>query len=182
MKKYILLVLVLVLLGCKTQHSIKENIATDIDSTSISNLRSELESVLIKNSDLKRSLEKERSENSLLSNVIENHLIEYDTQGEVNEETGKYPIAKEEISINTSTLKKEIQEKETLLEEYKTKIQSILSINQELRYDVSMLKNENKELINKISNDSFSLKWFSYGLLSMLIIGFAVFFILKLKF
>jgi len=183
MKKYLLFILVILLFsGCKTQHSNREKIVTRIDSTAVVILERELLNLVNENLDLRISIDKIRSENSMLSSVIEKHIIDYDILGKINEETGKYPISREEKSINTSVLQKEIKEKETLLQEAKIEIRNITSQNSLLKSETSFLKNENKDLKSKLTTDAFSLKWFVYGLLAGIVIAILIYLFIRIKF
>ena len=183
MKKYLLFISVILLFsGCKTKHSIRERVITQIDSTAVVILERELLNLVNENLNLRISIDKIRSENSMLSSVIEKHIIDYDILGEINEETGKYPIAREEKSINTSVLQKEIKEKETLLQEAKIEIRNITSQNSLLKSETSFLKNENKDLKSKLTTDAFSLKWFLYGILAGIVIAILIYLFIRIKF
>ena len=160
MKKVWGVLILMLLVGCKSQQTVQERVVTKVDSTAVFSLQSELQVVKAENIQLKTSLERSRQENTKLSNEIESHTIDYDTKGEVDKETGKYPIASETITTSKSVLEKAIKEQEVLLKEYKGEVTTLQRKNDNLNYQIETLKDENKELKNKTTKDGFSFKWF----------------------
>lgn len=167
---FITLVFALTLIGCKPVQTVQERYITTIDSTAVMTLKEMLRAEVQRNEALKTQLECTKSENTKLTNEIENHEIHYDTTAPVDVRTGKYPIASETITTSRSVLEKELKEQEKLLREQSIEIKAQAQHNKNLVYEVESLRNENSELKSKISKCGFSLKWLIYGVAAGIIV------------
>jgi len=171
MKKILpVLLIVLLLSGCKTKHTFSERIITKLDSTAIVLLKAELKYKAEEVFKLKKSLDKSKEENIKLSSEIEIHSVNYDTNATVDIGTGKYPIASETTTTSKSILEKSIKEKELLLQESERTIQTLEIKNSNLTSVIETLTETNKDLKSKTVKDSFSFKWYLYGIISGVII------------
>lgn len=89
----------------------------------------------------------------------------YDTDKPIVPETGKPPISSEITTISKSQLEKTIKEYEKLNTEYRIENESITRINRNQELIIETLKDENRELKEKIiPNAGFNLNSFLWGI------------------
>lgn len=144
-----LLLILGTLSGCKPKQIISERVVTKVDSALLISLKSEVskKEAIIEN--LQSDLERTREEVSRLQSEASSHTINYDTAGQINPQTGKYPIANETITSTKTSYEKTIKEMETLIKEYQREVESLENKNKNMSYELNLLKDENSELKSK---------------------------------
>lgn len=149
MKKYILLIIVIVFASCKPKEVIVEKTVTKVDSTLNVQLKQELEqrNSIIEN--LKSEIERQREENTKLKQESTSHTINYDTDKPIDENTGKHPVKSETTTQSKSVLDKIVSDFEKSKEDYNSKIESYTSRINNLELALQVAKNENSELKKK---------------------------------
>jgi len=177
----ILLLIAFLAAGCKPKQIIQERIVTKIDSTAVFSLQEEntVKGLVIEN--LQRELERTREENSQLSSEISKHEIKYDTSAPLKPD-GQYPIASETKTQTKSLLEKEIRENEVLIAEYRKEVNILSHLKKNLEITIESLKEENKDLKEKITpTTGFNFRLFGFGLLSGVIGMIILMILLKRK-
>lgn len=145
------MLVIALLTGCGASKTVTEKIITEVDSTAIVSLQTELnvKNKIIEN--LQTDLERTREENTRLLSESSSHTINYDTNATVNPETGEYPKASETKTESRYLLEKTIKEMETLKQEHRKEVETLERVNSNLELTVEMLRQENSELKTKQS-------------------------------
>lgn len=179
----IILIAVLIIFlatGCKPKQIIQEKTVTKVDSTAIVSLKSELQKKTIEVETLKTDLERFREDNTRLQEEVSKYEVEYDTSGPVNPQTGKPPVKKETTTNSKSLLEKMVKDYEIQLSEYKKEVETITTKNNNLEYEVKQLRDENRELKNKIvPTTGFNFRLFLYGVAAGIIAVIAILLFIK---
>ncbi|HBB00751.1 MAG: hypothetical protein A2W86_11900 [Bacteroidetes bacterium GWD2_45_23] len=182
MKKYLPILFLLLLIGCKPKQILTERTVTKVDSTAITSLKSELQKKIIEVETLKSDLERSRDEVSRLESESSSHTIIYDTTAQVIPETGKYPILQEIITTTKSQLDRTIKEMESLKQEHVKEMDSLTTVKTNLALRVEKLAYENRELKKKIiPMTGFNFKIFIWGMVLGAFITLIIFFRKKLQ-
>lgn len=182
MKKIIILLVVACIVGCKPQQIITEKEVTKVDSTAISILKEEIKSRDIRISVLESDLSKIREQYTSLWNEVSSHVINYNTDAQINPETGKYPIANETIIQSKSFLEKTIKENERLITKQSDSIQSLNNYVGTLENEINSLKENSKDIKEKATVDSgLNRRLFIFGLFLGAIITFIARYFIKNK-
>jgi spore germination protein YaaH len=156
----------LFLVGCKPKQIITEKVVTTTDSSAVISLKNELHAKEIQIEILKTDFKRLSDENTRLMSEASTHTINYDTAAPVDPYTGKYPIASETITQNKSLLEKTIKEFEILQQEHNNEIYKLTRENQSLDYTLESLKEENRNLKEKITpTTGFNFKLFIVGMI-----------------
>lgn len=168
--------------GCKPQHIITEKVVTKVDSTAVTSLKTELVKKDAEVDALKSELERTREEIIRLASESSSHTINYDTNAQVNPETGKYPILQEIITNTKSQLDRTIKEMESLRQEYNRELNSLTTKNSNLELTIKTLKNENIELKEKISpKTGFNFRLFFIGFFTGIVITVVVYLLFRYR-
>lgn len=180
MKRTILIfsLVIAILPSCKPKQTIQDRYISTVDSTSVLTLKEVIAHQWSEIDRLKTTTQRLREENSTLLSETQQHEINYDTGGVIND--GKYPISSETITTSKSVLEITIKEQENIIQEYKKEINSVTLKNSNLEYTVESLRNEVKELKSK-TVPSFSFKSFLAGIVVGFIIMTALLLFWKLK-
>lgn len=149
--------------GCKPKEIITERTITKADSTAIWNLQMKLAQKEVQVSSLELELNKTKSENTRLNSEIFRLETLYDTSKPVDPSTGKPPVQSEITTIAKSELERTIQEKETLIQEFRREVETLTTKNSNLELEVESLRQENSELKTK-TVPGFNLKSFLWGM------------------
>ncbi|MDD4429424.1 MAG: hypothetical protein PHG64_13690 [Paludibacter sp.] len=161
----------LFLVGCKPKQIITEKVVTKIDSTAVISLKNQLHAKEIQVENLKTDFKRLYDENTRLMSEASTHTINYDTAARVDPHTGKYPIASETITQSISLLEKTIKEFEILQQEYNNEIYKLTRENQNLEYTLESLKEENRNLKEKITpTTGFNFKLFFAGIIFVIVL------------
>jgi len=161
----------LFLVGCKPKQIITEKVVTTIDSTAVISLQNELHAKEIQVENLKTDFKRLYDENTRLMSEASTHTINYDTAAAVDPYTGKYPIASETITQSKSLLDKTIKVFEILEQEYNNEIYKLTRENQSLDYTLESLKEENRNLKEKITpTTGFNFKLFFAGIIFVIVL------------
>ena len=91
MKKIIPILIILLLIGCKPKQIIQERTVYKVDSTAVTSLKSELQKKTIELQVATTDLERTREQNIKLQSDVSQHEINYDTNAQVDPQTGYYP-------------------------------------------------------------------------------------------
>lgn len=178
----IILILGLILFfatGCKTKEIITERTITKADSTAIWKLQMELSQSELQVSTLELELNRSKSENTRLNSEIFRLETLYDTSKPIDPSTGKPPVQSEITTITKSELERSIQEKETLIQEYRKEVETLTTKNGNLELEVESLKQENSDLKTK-TVPSFNLKSFLWGMAAGVMILLLLIFFLRI--
>ena len=181
MKKYILhvailMIILLIIIGCKPKQIIQEKVVTKIDSSQIITLKDELQKKTIEVELLKTDLERTRDENIRLQSEVSSHVINYDTGAQIKPD-GQYPIANETITQSKSIYENTIKQLEFLSQSYGKKVDSLITLNRNLQQSIELVTNENKSLSEKTTpTTGFNFRLFLIGV----IVGILLCFILWL--
>lgn len=168
--------------GCKPKQVITEKVVTKVDSTAVTSLKIELQKKTIEVEVLKSDLERSRDEITRLASESSSHTINYDTTAPVNPQTGKYPVLQEIITNTKSQLDKTIKEMETLRQEYNRELNNLESEKSNLTLTVETLKNENRELKEKITpTTGFNFRLFFIGLVVGIVITVIVYLLFRYR-
>lgn len=182
MKKYLLVLILLLLIGCKPKQIIQERVVTKVDSTAVTSLKSELQKKTIELQVATTDLERARDEVIKLQSEVSQHEINYDTNAQVNPETGNYPKASETITESKSLYEKTVKEYETLIIEYRREAESLTTKNSNLELTVETLKQENKDLKSKITPTAgFNFRLFFTGVLVGMAVVIILIVVIKIK-
>ena len=111
--------------GCKPKEIITERVVTKADSTAIWKFQIENSQLRLENSSLELELNKTRSENTRLNSEIFRLETLYDTSKPIDSSTGKPPVQSEITTITKSELERTIQEKETLIQEFRKEVETL---------------------------------------------------------
>lgn len=164
--------------GCKPKEIITERVITKADSTAIWNLQMKLAQKEVQVSSLELELNKTKSENTRLNSEIYRLETLYDTSKPVDPSTGKPPVQSEITTIAKSELERTIQEKETLIQEFRREVETLEQINSSLESMVKLLKQENSELKTK-SVPWFNFKSFLWGMMAGAVVLLLLVFFLR---
>ena len=181
MKKYILhvailMIILLIIIGCKPKQIIQEKVVTKIDSSQVITLKDELQKKTIEAEILKTDLERTRDENIRLQSEVSSHVINYDTGAQIKPD-GQYPIANETITQSKSIYENTIKQLEFLSQSYGKKVDSLITLNRNLQQSIELVTNENKSLSEKTTpTTGFNFRLFFIGV----IVGILLCFILWL--
>lgn len=177
MKKYLFTLLALALFSCKPTQIITEKVETKVDSTAILFLQAELSKYATVNEELMANNIRIKNENMKLLAENLTHKIEYDTEGEVNPQTGEYPKKSEEKTESKYELEKAIKEIDILKQEHIIEIKKYEHQVSNLSAQVESLTKINSDLKSK-EKPTFHLKSFLWGIITGLILVL-IFFILR---
>lgn len=180
MKNIILLMMVLMVSSCKPKQVIHDQTRTTIDSTAIATMKDSLQIQVQENERVSTEWEKSKQEVSKLKTEMLMHTINYYTAGEVNNETGKYPIASETITTNKSVLETTLRESETKLLEYEREVNTLMQSNRNLEYRLEATTEQVRELKSK-TVPSFNLQSFLWGMGAGAILLMALLLFLKMR-
>ena len=156
--------------GCKPKEIITERTITKADSTAIWKLQMELSQSELQVSTLELELNRTKSENTRLNSEIYRLETLYDTSKPIDPSTGKPPVQSEITTIAKSELERTIQEKETIIQEFRKEVQTLTTKNKNLELQVQTLLEENKDLKSK-TTPAFSLKSFLLGIVAGVILA-----------
>ena len=164
MRRFIPVILLLLLVGCKPKQIIQERVVTKVDSTAVLSLQQQVSARNIVIEMMRSEIEATREENVRLQGEVSKHEINYDTEAPVSPETGKYPIASEVITESRTTLEKSIKEFEILKQEYRKEAEALTQKNSNLELTIESLRDENRELRVKITpTTGFNFRLFFTG-------------------
>lgn len=141
-------VIILSVASCKPKQIIIEKVITEVDSSGVLSLQKELSSKQEKIEKLQIDLKRTRDENTKLQSEMSTHTINYDTKAPLKPD-GSYPIASETKTASKSITDKIVKEFEQIKTEYERVISALKTRNDNLEYDLKLLKSENIELKNK---------------------------------
>ena len=175
-KMVVLLIVLLIIIGCKPKQIIQEKVVTKIDSSQVITLKDELQKKTIEVELLKTDLERTRDENIRLQSEVSSHVINYDTGAQINPD-GQYPKANETITQSKSIYENTIRQLEFLSQTYGKKVDSLITLNRNLQQSIEMVTNENKSLSEKTTpTTGFNFRLFLIGI----VVGILLCFILWL--
>ena len=132
------------LTGCKPQQVVKERYVLHSDSSLVATLREELNLKTVELMTLKTDISRMREENTRLQSEITTHVINYDTNAQLKSD-GSYPVAQEIISSSKQKLERQLQERETLIQELNREVETLLTKNINLEYELQQLKDVERE-------------------------------------
>jgi len=170
------------LAGCKSNQVITEKVVTKIDSTAIWNLEKEIHKKELRITLLETDLKRTKDENINLRNEVSKHEIHYDTTAPVDTATGRPPVSVEIITISKSWMEKTIKEYENLIQQTSAENETLTTENTNLQHTVKTLVDENKELKEKTTaagNTKFRL-FFAGSITGIFLSIFAYFVFRKL--
>lgn len=175
-KMVVLLIILLIIIGCKPKQIIQEKVVTKVDSSQVITLRDELQKKTIEVELLKTDLERTRDENIRLQSEVSSHVINYDTGAQIKPD-GQYPKANETITQSKSIYENTIKQLEFLSQSYGKKVDSLITLNKNLQQSIELVTNENKSLSEKTTpTTGFNFRLFFIGV----IVGILICFILWL--
>ncbi len=175
-KMVVLLIILLIIIGCKPKQIVKEKVVTKIDSSQVITLKDELQKKTIEVELLKTDLERTRDENIRLQSEVSSHVINYDTGAQIKPD-GQYPKASETITQSKSIYENTIKQLEFLSQSYGKKVDSLITLNKNLQQSIELVTNENKSLSEKTTpTTGFNFRLFLIGV----IVGILLCFILWL--
>lgn len=179
-KMVVLLIILLIVIGCKPKQVIIEKVVTKIDSSQVITLKDELQKKTIEVELLKTDLERTRDENIRLQSEVSSHVINYDTGAQIKPD-GQYPKASETIVQSKSVYEKTIKQLEFLSQSYGKKVDSLITLNRNLQQSIELVTNENKNLSNKTTpTTGFNFKLFLIGVIVGILLCFILWLIIKL--
>lgn len=182
MRRFIPVILLLLLVGCKPKQIIQERVVTKVDSTAVLSLQQQVSARNIVIEMMRSEIEATREENVRLQGEVSKHEINYDTDAPVIPETGKYPIASEVITESRTMLEKSIKEFEILKQEYRKEAENLTQINTNLEHTIKALKEENRDLKMKITpTTGFNFRLFFSGIGIGVLLCIAVWLFFKLR-
>lgn len=182
MRRFIPVILLLLLVGCKPKQIIQERVVTKVDSTAIVSLQQQVSARNIVIEMMRSEIEATREENVRLQGEVSKHEINYNTEAPVNPETGKYPIASEVITESRTMLEKSIKEFEILKQEYRKEAEALTQKNSNLELTVKELMEENKDLKAKITpTTGFNFRLFFTGIGVGVVLMIALWLFLKFR-
>ncbi len=175
-KMVVLLMILLIIIGCKPKQIIQEKVVTKVDSSQDITLRDELQKKTIEVELLKTDLERVRDENIRLQSEVSSHVINYDTGAKIKPD-GQYPKANETITLSKVVYENTIKQLEFLSQSYGKKVDSLITLNRNLQQSIELVTNENKSLSEKTTpTTGFNFRLFFIGV----IVGILICFILWL--
>ncbi len=175
-KMVVLLIVLLIIIGCKPKQIIQEKVVTKIDSSQVITLKDELKKKTIEVELLKTDLERIRDENIRLQSEVSSHVINYDTGAQIKPD-GQYPKANETITQSKSVYENTIKQLEFLSQTYGKKVDSLITLNKNLQQSIELVTNENKSLSGKTTpTTGFNFRLFLIGI----VVGILLCFILWL--
>lgn len=158
--------------GCKPKQVITEKTVTKVDSTAITQLRSELQQKTGEAESLQNELERRRDENSRLQEEVSKHEVEYDTSAPINPDTGKPPVKKETTTSSTSLLEKKLNESEKITAELQRENVSLQTKNTNLEYEVKQYRKIDAEYKSKrVPQTGFNFRLVFWSLVIGAILG-----------
>lgn len=182
MRRFIPVILLLLLIGCKPKQIIQERVVTKVDSTAIVSLQQQVSARNIVIEMMRSEIEATREENVRLQGEVSKHEINYDTEAPVNPETGKYPIASEVITESRTLLEKTIKEFEILKQEYRKEAEALTQKNSNLELTIESLRDDNRELRAKITpTTGFNFRLFFTGMGAGVVLMIALWLFLKFR-
>ena len=168
------------LTGCKSNQLITEKVVTKIDSTAVWNLEEGLHKKELQITLLETDLKRTKDENINLRSEISKHEIHYDTTAPVDTSTGRPPVSSEITTINKSWIEKTMKEYETLIQQTSTENETLSTENTNLQLTVKTLVNENKELKEKTTGGgSTKFRLFSIGLMAGILLSLLICFAIR---
>mgnify|MGYP000891193513 FL=1 len=168
------------LTGCKSNQLITEKVVTKIDSTAVWNLEEGLHKKELQITLLETDLKRTKDENINLRSEISKHEIHYDTTAPVDASTGRPPVSSEITTINKSWIEKTMKEYETLIQQTSTENETLSTENTNLQLTVKTLVNENKELKEKTTGGgSTKFRLFSIGLMAGILLSLLICFAIR---
>ncbi len=173
----ILFLFIFFLTGCGSKKSVTEKIITEVDSTAVVSLQTELnvKNKIIKN--LQTDLERFREDIIKLRSEVSKHEINYNTEAPLKPD-GTYPIKSEVKTISKTEYERTIKEYEKIIEELDKKLEVSENKITSLEQTVEKLTEENKDFKSKNTpTTGFNFKLFFIALIA----GIAVGVFLKLK-
>ena len=175
MKNITILIILVILAGCKPKQVVTEKVAGTSDSTSTLAIQAELSERESKVDSISAYLEALREIKSQLLEEVSRHEIKYDTSALVNPETWKYPIAEEVKTESRVAYENKINEQ---MEQTVVLIRDLSRTSTEnifLEQEVSRLKSENRELMKKVTPTAgFNLRLFLAGAIAGIILAIAI--------
>jgi hypothetical protein len=175
-KMTVLLIVLLIIIGCKPKQIIQEKVVTKIDSSQVVTLKDELQKKTIEVELLKTDLERTRDENIRLQSEVSSHVINYDTGAQIKPD-GQYPKANETITQSKVIYENTIKQLEFLSQSYGKKVDSLITLNRNLQQSIELVTNENKSLSEKTTpTTGFNFRLFLIGI----VVGILLCFILWL--
>jgi hypothetical protein len=175
-KMVVLLIILLIIIGCKPKQIIQEKVVTKIDSSQVVTLKDELQKKTIEVELLKTDLERTRDENIRLQSEVSSHVINYDTGAQIKPD-GQYPKANETITQSKVVYENTIKQLEFLSQSYGKKVDSLITLNRNLQQSIELVTNENKSLSEKTTpTTGFNFRLFLIGI----VVGILLCFILWL--
>ena len=168
------------LAGCKSNQVITEKVVTKIDSTAIWNLEKEIHKKELRITLFETDLKRTKDENINLRNEVSKHEIHYDTTAPVDTATGRPPVSAEIITISKSWMEKTIKEYENLIQQTSTENETLTTENTNLELTVKTLVDENKELKEKTTaTGSTRFRLFSIGLVAGILLTLLICFAIR---
>lgn len=182
MRRFIPVILLLLLVGCKPKQIIQERVVTKVDSTAVLSLQQQVSARNIVIEMMRSEIEATREENVRLQGEVSKHEINYNTEAPVNPETGKHPIASEVITESRTMLEKSIKEFEMLKQEYRKEAEALTQKNSNLELTIESLRDENRELTAKITpTTGFNFRLFFTGMGVGVVLMIALWLFLKFR-
>lgn len=182
MRRFIPVILLLLLVGCKPKQIIQERVVTKVDSTAVLSLQQQVSARNIVIDMMRSEIEATREENVRLQGEVSKHEINYNTEAPVNPKTGKYPIASEVITESRTMLEKSIKEFEILKQEYRKEAEALTQKNSNLELTIESLRDENRELRAKITpTTGFNFRLFFTGMGVGVVLMIALWLFLKFR-
>lgn len=171
----VVMLVIALLTGCGSTKTVTEKIITEVDSTAIVSLQTELsvKNKIIEN--LQTDLERFREEIIKLRSEVSKHEINYNTEAPLKPD-GTYPIKSEVKTISKTEYDRTIKEYEKVVEELKKEIKHQELVNANLEQTVQKVTEENKDLKNKTTpTTGFNFKLFlagiSTGMILIIVLG-----------
>jgi|SRR5690554_3752215 len=176
--KILVLIITLLIYGCKPNQIVTEKIYSQIDSSAVTIYESEISQKEALIASLQSDLNRFKEESINMKSEMFRLEFYYDTNAPIDTITKKRPISSEIITINNNWLQNSIKEKEILLKEANIENVSLTTKNKNLQLTVDAIKKENRFLKEK--TDSFSR--FNYKILSAGMIVGILFYLISYKY
>lgn len=168
--------------GCKPKQISKESYEVKTDSSAIYSLQEQISAKSLRIEYLQRELNKLREENNKLQEFIYKYEVYYDTNLPVLAETGKPPVKSEITTESKKYLENTIKELEITNLEYRKEAEDLSVKNSNLDLMVKSLKEENRELKEKITpTTGFNIRLFFSGIGIGVLLCIAVWLFFKLR-
>ena len=176
----LMIVLFLMLSGCKPKQIIQENTIYKTDSLAITKLRDSIYRYEVKVGILETDLERTRAENITLMSEVSRYERYYDTDKPIVPETGNPPIASEITTISKSQLEKNLKEYERLNAEYRIENESLTRINRNQELIIESLREENRDLKQKTTpTTGFNFNLFLLGVGAGIAVSVLIYFAIR---